>query len=80
MSLYGLPDNPGDESLEVFTDILFDLHGQHFRRVHLLVEKFDHPPEFSGYLIGHEDQTHLTGLKVCLDLLPESLYVVVCRL
>src|SRR4051812_42542318 len=39
----------------------------------ILVYELHNSPEFSGNLIGDEDQTYLTSLQVCLDPLPELL-------
>ena len=69
--LGGLAYDAGDEGPQVSSGVLPDLHGQHFGRVHLLVQELHDPPQLGWDGVRDEEEADLAGLEVGLDPLPE---------
>lgn len=69
--LGGLAHDAGDEGLQIASGVLPDLHGQHFGRVHLLVQELYDPPQLGWDGVRDEEEADLAGLEVGLDPLPE---------
>lgn len=67
----GLAHDTGDEGLQVASGVLADLHGQHFGRVHLLVQELHDSPQLGWDGVRDEEEADLAGLEVGLDPLPE---------
>jgi len=67
------PHQARHERAHLVPDELTDLHRQHLRRIHPLVEELDDPLQLERDLVGHEDEADAAGLEVGLYLEPEGL-------